>query len=65
MRIPTFFTHCCAALCCALAGQALALEKPGSPRAQKQALEAAEAWRPLRSYAVMLLWSSLANKERI
>ncbi len=45
--------------------KALALEKPGSPRAQKQALEAAEAWRPLRSYAVMLLWSSLANKERI
>jgi AraC family transcriptional regulator of adaptative response / DNA-3-methyladenine glycosylase II len=42
--------------------KALALEKPGSPRAQKQALEAAEAWRPLRSYAVMLLWSSLSAK---
>lgn len=44
--------------------KALGLEKPGSPRAQKLAIEAAEVWRPLRSYAVMLLWTSLANKER-
>jgi 3-methyladenine DNA glycosylase/8-oxoguanine DNA glycosylase len=36
--------------------------KLGSPRAQKLALEAAERWRPYRSYAVMLLWSLLANK---
>lgn len=33
MRISTFFTHCCAALCCALAGQALATEQPGNLRA--------------------------------
>ncbi|MBN9366458.1 fibronectin type III domain-containing protein [Acidovorax sp. YS12] len=33
MRISTFFTHCCAALCCALAGQALAIEPPGNLRA--------------------------------
>lgn len=44
--------------------KALMLEKPGSHRAQKQAVELAEAWRPFRSYAVILLWSSLANKER-
>ncbi len=37
--------------------------KLGSPRAQKLAAEAAERWRPYRSYAVMLLWSSLANTQ--
>jgi 3-methyladenine DNA glycosylase/8-oxoguanine DNA glycosylase len=42
--------------------KALGLESPGSVRAGKQAVEAAEGWRPFRSYAVMLLWSSLANK---
>ncbi len=34
-----------------------ALGEPGAPVSAKQAETLAEAWRPWRSYAALLLWS--------
>lgn len=43
--------------------KALGVEKPGSGKAEKEASRRADAWRPYRAYAVMLLWSGSWEAE--
>lgn len=45
--------------------KALGLAQPGKPKATREAEILSQAWRPWRSYAVFLLWRSLAEPEEI
>jgi AraC family transcriptional regulator of adaptative response / DNA-3-methyladenine glycosylase II len=42
----------------------LGVKKALGEKAAKRVLEAGEAWRPWRAYAVMHLWQSLAKEQR-